>query len=117
MVQLEKLGVLLERHVDGILTSPFVSITMRFCEDYFARQYKQTIGVDFFIKRVVLPGISSLLEERMFSWGNNKNPTGDVHVALQIWDIGGQTIGSKMIGSCFFVDDANYSKRISKIAL
>lgn len=32
------------------------SITMRFCEDYFARQYKQTIGVDFFIKRVVLPG-------------------------------------------------------------
>jgi Ras-related protein Rab-28 len=41
------------------------SITMRFCEDYFARQYKQTIGVDFFIKRVVLPG--------------------DVHVALQVW--------------------------------
>lgn len=58
------------------------SITMRFCEDYFARQYKQTIGVDFFIKRVVLPG--------------------DVHVALQIWDIGGQTIGSKMIGNYIY---------------
>lgn len=50
---------------------------MRFCEDYFAAQYKQTIGVDFFIKTVVLPG--------------------DVHTALQIWDIGGQTIGSKMV--------------------
>lgn len=58
------------------------SITMRFCEDYFARQYKQTIGVDFFIKRVVLPG--------------------DVHVALQVWDIGGQSIGSKMISSYIY---------------
>jgi len=58
------------------------SITMRFCEDYFSRQYKQTLGVDFFIKRVVLPG--------------------DVHVALQIWDIGGQTIGSKMIGNYIY---------------
>ena len=41
------------------------SLTNRFCEDYFAAQYKQTIGVDWFIKRVVLPG--------------------DIHVALQIW--------------------------------
>lgn len=32
------------------------SIAMRFTEDYFAKQYKQTIGVDFFIKRLVLPG-------------------------------------------------------------
>ena len=32
------------------------SIAMRFTEDYFAKQYKQTIGVDFFIKRMVLPG-------------------------------------------------------------
>ena len=32
------------------------SLTNRFCEDYFAAQYKQTIGVDWFIKRVVLPG-------------------------------------------------------------
>jgi Ras-related protein Rab-28 len=58
------------------------SITKRFVDDYFARQYKQTIGVDFFSKRVVLPG--------------------DVHVALQIWDIGGQTIGSKMIGNYIY---------------
>ncbi len=58
------------------------SLTSRFCEDYFAAQYKQTIGVDWFIKRVVLPG--------------------DVHVALQIWDIGGQTIGSKMVSNYIY---------------
>mmetsp|Transcript_7219 Transcript_7219/g.11437 ORF Transcript_7219/g.11437 Transcript_7219/m.11437 type:complete len:225 (-) Transcript_7219:413-1087(-) len=58
------------------------SIAMRFCEDYFGKTYKQTIGLDFFIKRLVLPG--------------------DVHVALQIWDIGGQTIGSKMINNYIF---------------
>merc|ERR1712194_599210 len=53
------------------------SIAMRFTEDHFAKAYKQTIGLDFFIKLLVLPG--------------------EVHVALQIWDIGGQTIGGKMI--------------------
>lgn len=55
------------------------SLAMRFCEDHFAKQYKQTIGLDFFIKRVMLPG--------------------DVHVCMQIWDIGGQSIGGKMIGN------------------
>ena len=45
------------------------SLIMRFCEDNFKQSYKQTIGLDFFIKRVVLPG--------------------NVHVTLQIWDIGG----------------------------
>ena len=58
------------------------SIAMRFTEDYFARTYKQTIGLDFFIKRLVLPG--------------------DIHVALQTWDIGGQSIGGKMIGNYIF---------------
>jgi len=58
------------------------SLTSRFCEDYFAASYKQTIGVDWFIKRVVLPG--------------------DVHVALQLWDIGGQTLGSKMVSNYIF---------------
>ena len=62
------------------------SIIMRFCEDYFARSYKQTIGVDFFVKRLELPG--------------------DVHVALQIWDIGGQSIFSKMIGTYIFEANA-----------
>mmetsp|Transcript_14390 Transcript_14390/g.24149 ORF Transcript_14390/g.24149 Transcript_14390/m.24149 type:complete len:231 (+) Transcript_14390:133-825(+) len=53
------------------------SICMRFTDNSFSKAYKQTIGLDFFIKKLVLPG--------------------DVHVALQIWDIGGQSIGSKMI--------------------
>ena len=32
------------------------SIANRFTDDHFAQQYKQTIGVDFFIKRLALPG-------------------------------------------------------------
>ena len=54
------------------------SIISRYCQDGFAHSYKQTIGLDFFCKKVVLPG--------------------DVNVTLQIWDIGGQQIGGKMIG-------------------
>jgi len=45
------------------------STIMRFCEDYFARSYKQTIGVDFFVKRLEMPE--------------------NISVALQVWDIGG----------------------------
>lgn len=55
------------------------SLATRFCEDHFAKHYKQTIGLDFFVKRVVLPG--------------------DVHVCMQIWDIGGQSIGGKMVSN------------------
>jgi len=58
------------------------SIAMRFSQDQFAQTYKQTIGLDFFIKRVSLPG------------GQN--------VTLQIWDIGGQSIGGKMIGNYIY---------------
>ena len=58
------------------------SIATRFSSDEFTQSYKQTIGLDFFIKRLVLPG--------------------DVQVALQIWDIGGQTIGGKMIGNYIY---------------
>jgi Ras-related protein Rab-28 len=32
------------------------SIAHRFTEDNFTNQYKQTIGVDFFLKRLILPG-------------------------------------------------------------
>ena len=58
------------------------SVETRFTKDTFAKQYKQTIGLDFFLRRIVLPG--------------------DIHVALQIWDIGGQSIGSKMIKNYIF---------------
>ena len=58
------------------------SLIMRFCEDVFKQSYKQTIGLDFFIKRLVLPG--------------------NVHTTLQIWDIGGQQIGGKMLHNYIF---------------
>ena len=50
------------------------SIATRFCHNDFGGAYKQTIGLDFFIHRMTVGGRS---------------------VALQIWDIGGQSIGSK----------------------
>mmetsp|Transcript_28524 Transcript_28524/g.72230 ORF Transcript_28524/g.72230 Transcript_28524/m.72230 type:complete len:233 (-) Transcript_28524:94-792(-) len=55
------------------------SLATRFCEDHFAKHYKQTIGLDFFVKRVQLPG--------------------DLNVCMQIWDIGGQSIGGKMVSN------------------
>ena len=61
------------------------SIINRFWEDFFAKSYKQTIGVDFYVKRLELP-------ESIFT-------------ALQIWDIGGQSIFSKMITT--YVYEAN----------
>lgn len=44
------------------------SIAMRFAEDQFSQAYKQTVGVDFFIRRLNVPP--------------------KFQVALQIWDIG-----------------------------
>ena len=66
------------------------SLVMRLCEDHFARSYKQTIGVDFFVKRIELPG--------------------KVNIALQVWDIGGQSIFSKMIGT--YIYEANAVRSI-----
>ena len=54
------------------------SIATRFCHNDFGGTYKQTIGLDFFIHRMQI---------------------GRKSVALQIWDIGGQSIGSKARGS------------------
>ena len=55
------------------------SIAMRFSDDQFSQNYKQTVGVDFFIRRLKVPP--------------------NYEIALQIWDIGGQSIGSKMVTS------------------
>merc|ERR1711998_583977 len=57
------------------------SIVNRFCKDHFSNTYKQTIGLDFYLKRVTLP---------------------NVEAALQVWDIGGQQIGGKMLGNYIF---------------
>lgn len=58
------------------------SVATRLQEDHFATAYKQTIGLDFFMKRIELPG--------------------EIQVALQVWDIGGQSIGSKMISNYIY---------------
>ncbi|CAN0281484.1 unnamed protein product [Ectocarpus sp. 12 AP-2014] len=58
------------------------SIATRFAQGDFSQMYKQTIGLDFFVKRILLPG--------------------DVQVTMQIWDIGGQSIGSKMMSKYIF---------------
>lgn len=55
------------------------SIAMRFAEDQFSQTYKQTVGVDFHIRRLNIPP--------------------KFQAALQLWDIGGQSIGSKMVGN------------------
>ena len=55
------------------------SIAMRFSEDQFSQNYKQTVGVDFHIRRLMIPP--------------------KYHIAMQIWDIGGQSIGSKMVSN------------------
>ncbi|XP_061412160.1 ras-related protein Rab-28 isoform X1 [Lethenteron reissneri] len=53
------------------------SLATRFAQEAFGKQYKQTVGLDFFLKRITLPG--------------------NVSVTLQVWDIGGQTLGGKML--------------------
>lgn len=57
------------------------SICKKFVENHFANSYKQTVGLDFFVKRMILT-----------SPKNEK-----YKIALQIWDIGGQSVGSKML--------------------
>lgn len=53
------------------------SLVQRFTKDNFQQSYKQTIGLDFFARRISLPE--------------------NVHANLQIWDIGGQQLGSAML--------------------
>lgn len=58
-------------------TSGKTSIAVRYTAENFEQAYKQTMGLDFFLKRIVLAG--------------------NISVSIQLWDIGGQTIGGKMI--------------------
>ena len=37
-------------------TSGKTSIITRFCQSNFDRTYNQTIGLDFFLQRIILPG-------------------------------------------------------------
>lgn len=68
------------------------SISTRYSQDQFDRQYNQTLGIDFFMKRIVLPG-----------------PT---NVILSVHDIGGQTLGGQMLDKYLYgadVRDTNIS--------
>uniref|UniRef100_A0A8C0VLR5 Ras-related protein Rab-28 n=1 Tax=Cyanistes caeruleus TaxID=156563 RepID=A0A8C0VLR5_CYACU len=58
-------------------TTGKTSLATRFAQETFGKQYKQTIGLDFFLKRILLPG--------------------NLNVTLQVWDVGGQTMGGKML--------------------
>ena len=57
---------MISEHSDGAVGK--TSIALRFAEDQFSQAYKQTVGVDFFIRRLNIPP--------------------KFQVALQIWDIG-----------------------------
>ncbi|KPI83556.1 putative Small GTP-binding protein Rab28 [Leptomonas seymouri] len=56
------------------------SLIRHFCESGFTKSYKQTIGLDFYSRKVQLP---------------HSHPS----VTLQLWDIGGQQIGGKMLSN------------------
>jgi len=58
-------------------TAGKTSICMRIAQEQFGKAYKQTLGLDFFLKRITLPG--------------------NVNVTLQVWDIGGQQLGGNML--------------------
>ncbi|GFR13224.1 ras-related protein Rab-28 [Trichonephila clavata] len=57
-------------------------IALRFIQDKFDKQYKPTIGVDFFLKRIVLPG--------------------SLNVTIQLWDIGSQSLNGEMLDKYFY---------------
>ena len=62
------------------------SLCKRLCDSEFEPKYKQTIGLDFFVKRIELPG--------------------NVNIALQIWDIGGQNINGNALSTYIFGSNA-----------
>ena len=75
-------------HVFKLIHCIQTSIATRYAQSSFGKEYKQTLGVDFFLKRIVLPG--------------------DTHVALQVWDIGGQTLGGAMLNNYIYGAHVNY---------
>ncbi|XP_067936026.1 ras-related protein Rab-28-like [Watersipora subatra] len=61
------------------------SITTRYAQEKFGKHYRQTVGIDFFLKRIVLPG--------------------NVNVAMQVHDIGGQSIAGEMLDNYIYGAD------------
>lgn len=76
----------------------FTHSYFRFSDGNFSQNYKQTVGVDFFIRKLELSRecIAADITAPQFAKLHIIS-TATVTAALQIWDIGGQSIGSKMI--------------------
>ncbi|GMT24332.1 hypothetical protein PFISCL1PPCAC_15629 [Pristionchus fissidentatus] len=68
---------LLKIVVCGDGASGKTSLCLRFANETFDSDYHQTLGLDFFTRRIILPG--------------------EVGINLQVWDVGGQSIASSMI--------------------
>lgn len=69
------------------------SIANRFTDDKFSQNYKQTVGVDFFIKRLNLPRKFAQLSPSCLPLMRSivcNAFLANLQIALQIWDIGGQ---------------------------
>ncbi|GMS95700.1 hypothetical protein PENTCL1PPCAC_17875 [Pristionchus entomophagus] len=77
---------LLKVVVCGDGASGKTSLCLRFAHETFDGDYHQTLGLDFFIRRIILPG--------------------EVGVTLQVWDVGGQSIASSMIDKYLHGADA-----------
>ncbi|XP_033117540.1 ras-related protein Rab-28-like isoform X2 [Anneissia japonica] len=58
------------------------SLATRYAQNKFGKQYQQTVGLDFFLQRIVIGGKTD--------------------VTLQVWDIGGQTLGGKMLDNYIY---------------
>jgi hypothetical protein len=61
------------------------SMLQRFAFDAFGKSYKQTIGCDFFSKKVELPSAGK-----------------PINAILSCWDIGGQNLSGKMLKNYIF---------------
>lgn len=77
--------VMLKIVVIGDGASGKTSLITRYTQDQFGKQYDQTIGLDFFLKRI--------------------NVTENKNVTLKIWDIGGQTLGGNMLDKYIYGAD------------
>ncbi|EFO90002.1 hypothetical protein CRE_26006, partial [Caenorhabditis remanei] len=78
------------------------SICQRFAKESFDKSYHQTLGLDFFSRRIMLPQ--------------------EMQVLVQVWDIGGQSIAGEMIDKyltganiVFFVYDVTNSKSFENV--
>ncbi|XP_044731070.1 ras-related protein Rab-28-like [Chrysoperla carnea] len=61
------------------------AIIKRYCYDEFSRQYVSTSGVDFFLKRILLPGSN--------------------YVSIKIFDVGGDALAGNMLDKYIFNSD------------